>query len=482
VRGAGGSPSVAPISGGGIAYKFSVLGARGPKDVESKYKDAFGKLELLSVCDASLIDVEEKCEGIGDMNNALSRSGDGRIRNYLNCCASVAVLAALVAAPAVAQDEPATEMATSRGADVIIVTARKREQSLQQVPASLQALTGDMLIDLGADDFIDYARTIPSLSFVGRGPGLNKIVVRGISGNAGVGTTAIYINDIPITTDFLTPDLKLFDVERVEVLRGPQGTLYGEGSMGGTIKIITASPNASDFEAKFDGTYSTTNGGGSNYAANVMVNLPIVDDRFAIRAVGYYRDEDGWIDNVALGQSDVNDERTIGGRISARLEATSRFIITGTLMYQDTETGGEQIARPALGDLQQTRLVEERLDDEFLQSNITFEYDLGWAELVSSTSFFEREQPFNRELPDIAALLSLPIAEVTFGYENEVFAQEIRLTSPDNQRARWLIGAFYKKREDRQLNFVTAAPIGEVFRSDATTEIEIGRASCRERV
>jgi len=141
-------------------------------------------------------------------------------------------------------------------------------------------------------------------------------------------------------------------------------------------------------------------------------------------------------------------------------------------MYQDTETGGEQIARPALGDLQQTRLVEERLDDEFLQSNITFEYDLGWAELVSSTSFFEREQPFNRELPDIAALLSLPIAEVTFGYENEVFAQEIRLTSPDNQRARWLIGAFYKKREDRQLNFVTAAPIGEVFRSDATTEIE----------
>ncbi len=337
----------------------------------------------------------------------------------------------------------------------IIVTAQKRVERLQDVPLSITAIPTDQIEKMGASTFTDYARTVPGLSFIDRGPGRTSITIRGITTGADQGKQAlvgVYFDDMPVSAPSFQPDLNLFDIERVEVLRGPQGTLYGAGSMGGAIKLVPQKPNMTEVAGKAEGTLSSTRHGGENYRISGMINAPLVEGKVAARLVGYYRNESGYINNATLGKKDVNDEETYGGRAMIRVVPSDDLTITGTVLFQNTDVGGTQEANLLLGPLTQDRRISETREDEFQQYNLTIDYDFGWANLVSSSTYFTRDF---RESRDISAFLggvstvwqvnTLPI---------DTFSQEVRLASNGEGPFKWLVGAFYTHQKDKLLQDV----------------------------
>lgn len=344
----------------------------------------------------------------------------------------------------------------------IIVTARKREELIQDIPWSIRALSERELEQLGADDFLDYARTVAGLSFISFGPGFTKIVIRGVSEGRSTrnqATTGIYIDETPVTRNGINPDLRLFDVQRVEVLRGPQGTLYGSASMGGTIKVVTNKPDAGAFASKIDASYSGTRHGDGNAKVNAMVNIPVIDGKVAFRAVGYYRDTGGFIDSPDLGLNNVNDEEIWGARLAARFDVNEALTVTVSFMIQNSNIGpppeddlnfdpvsGEFVDIP---DLKQSRLVENVQDDDQQIYNLTINYDFGWAELVSSTSYFKRSF---FQMQDISDAFGVPLT-IDSDDPNKDFIQETRLASTGDSRFAWLAGVFYS---DRNKNGSTA--------------------------
>lgn len=237
-----------------------------------------------------------------------------------------------------AAEDSAKSAKDSGALDEVIVTAQLRKERAQDVPLSITAYDTAALESMGADSFVDYARSVPSLSFANRGANRSEIIIRGISPITGEAAVGLYLDGVGQSNQFNNPDFRLFDVERVEILRGPQGTLYGEGSLGGTIKILTNKPNFDGFEAKVEGTGSNTDGGKFNSAFSGLVNLP-AGDHAAFRVSGFYRNEDGWIDNVADGEKNVNDLQSYGGRIAARFKPTDALDLQAIVNYQKDDVG-----------------------------------------------------------------------------------------------------------------------------------------------
>lgn len=203
----------------------------------------------------------------------------------------------------------------------VVVTANKRSQRLQDTPLALTALTAHTLSDMGAENFEDYARSIPGVSFVDNGPSHKKIVIRGISTDIAPesnAATALYFDDVPLTSSGGNPEVALVDMQRVEVLRGPQGTLYGDAAMGGTVRLIAAKPDMAQLLLRGETSVSATDHGGANWGLRGVVNLPVAEHQLAIRLVGYSRRNAGFIRNETLGTDDVNDETTSGGRFATR--------------------------------------------------------------------------------------------------------------------------------------------------------------------
>src|SRR5262245_27590223 len=221
----------------------------------------------------------------------------------------------------------------------IVVTAQYRREPLQDVPLSITALDSSMIEAQGIDEFVDYARAVPGLSFASRGANRSEIVIRGISPVTGESAVGLYLDGVGVSNSFNNPDFRLFDIERIEVLRGPQGTLYGEGSLGGTIKILTNKPNVDAFESKFEVSGSDTQEGGFNTSVNALVNVPFADSRAAVRLSGLYRDESGWIDNAANGDDDINDVQSSGGRVALRFKPNDDLDLQAIVNYQKDEVG-----------------------------------------------------------------------------------------------------------------------------------------------
>ena len=361
----------------------------------------------------------------------------------------------------------------------ILVTATKRTASVQDVPLALQVLTTETLEDMGADNIDDYFRTISSLSVVDRGPGFKKYAIRGTSTGViseSAATVGVYIDEMPISLSGEQPDIKLFDVARVEVLKGPQGTLYGEGSMGGTIKTITNKPNLQDFSGKISASYSDTTDGDDNTKLNAMLNIPLVEDKFAVRLVAYNRDMSGFIDRIAqpdgitldpnwaLGlppgffpvyntgpvaaKDNINDEETNGGRISALWQVNEKFSISANHLRQSMDVGAFSYENAGAGEYNSSFAVEENLSDDIDLSNITFEYSFEAFDLLASSSWFNRDKHDEQNTSLFTEQIFWP-GVITAGaatlndFEMESFSQEIRLTSTHEGAFQWLVGAFY---------------------------------------
>lgn len=359
------------------------------------------------------------------------------------------------------------------GLEEVVVTAQKREERLQEVPLSISAYNTKQLERMGVEEFADYARMVPGLAFTNGGPGVQEFYIRGISSTAGNPTTQFYIDEAPQSasnagaSQIRGADPRVFDMERLEVLRGPQGTLYGSSSMGGTIRVITNRPRADRFESKVESTVSTTAGGGESLAFNGMLNLPLVEDRFALRLVGMFRNEGGFIDrDPRLGAGspqlpdplggefsskyeDQDEEEMRGGRITAKYDVTDALAVTAAVFWQDVNLKNQHtIDADRRGRLERGGLLDEPRRDEFTQSSLTINYDLGFAELVSATSYLDRYVAERTDFSYLAARLG---ATTTAANERtnpfDVLTQEVRLSSRGDSWFNYTFGAFYLKQD-----------------------------------
>ncbi|QIB65188.1 TonB-dependent receptor [Kineobactrum salinum] len=307
-------------------------------------------------------------------------------------CGALGLMAALSPAAAVA----ATQL------EEVVVTALRRGTSLQDTPISISALGGDTLARIGADDFEDYVGKVPGLNLLDNGPGSRRLVIRGVQG-AGEAQVGLYYDEVPVTgapgsasdAGQRQPDIKMVDIERVEVLRGPQGTLYGSGTMGGTLRVITNKPDTTAFSARIGSDLSHTEKGGMNTKVTGMVNVPLIENKLALRVVAYDHDLEGYIDNVAYNKDDINDEKTSGGRVSMRWMPTDNFTLTGMYIYQDTETGGGFFYQQDVGDLKTATPARNPFEDEVNIANITGELVFDWGNWMFSYSDYERDVVFN---------------------------------------------------------------------------------------
>lgn len=349
----------------------------------------------------------------------------------------------------------------------VIVTATRRNERLQDVALSISALGEAQLAAMGADGFLGFYRTVPGLSFNQDDPGRGQFIIRGINSGAdgdNQAPVAVYIDEFPSDDSRggrSLIDLNLFDVQRVEVLRGPQGTLFGSGALGGAIRVITNKPDPAGFAAATDADVSTLAGGENSYAVKGMLNVPLVDDKLAVRAVGYYRDDGGYVDNLATGRKDVNSAVSQGGRVAAKLFATDDLALTATIVHQQADVG-ESGALDTLIDGRRVRSNRQpsSFDSKLTTYNLVVDYDFGAAHLMSSTTFGHKETDLRQGAEE--GLLGLPLYSRGPDISDNV-AQELRLTSALEGRASWVAGAFFFKRKRDVVTQFFAPGAGELF-------------------
>lgn len=394
------------------------------------------------------------------------------------------------------------------GREEIIVTATKRDTTLQEVPMSISAVSGAALEKNGIADFQSLAASVPSLSFRSAGPGRQKLTLRGLSSSAGVApTVSFYIDDMPVSSissaatsasqqSVLDPNL--YDLDHVEILRGPQGTLYGSSSMGGTVRLITKQPDVSEFQGKFLIDASTTRHGGENFALNGAVNIPVVKDIVALRLVGTYSKNDGYIDKLvgdfpvqtfltqpgdAQGNPvppvvpreatgpvqrirDVDSDETLALRGAFRIQSSDgRFFVQPYIFYQKIKQHGASSLDSVPGGLDQRRRynVSEPYRDRFTLASGTIGYDFNWAQLTSASSYIDRKTTGTEDVSDAITYLLGADVGAPWISPNATrlrdFTQEIRLTSADDKPLTWLIGYYYKHAKSAG-SYRVDAPVG----------------------
>lgn len=360
----------------------------------------------------------------------------------------------------------------------IIVTAQRREQTLIEVPQSISVIGGETLERQTARSFLDYAQLVPGLNITQDNPGESRLILRGVNTGSVGSTVATYVDDAPFGASgslsngaILAGDFDTFDVARIEVLRGPQGTLYGSNSLGGVLKFITATPNTERFELRAQAGVEDTRNGELSYSGNAAVNVPL-GDTLAFRASGFYRDNGGYIDAPARGGRNVNGNLSYGGRASLLFEPSDNLSIRLFALLQNIEgdspstfQADPRSLRPVnpltgarVDKANRTRFerIPEFNELDYRLYSGTIDYDFGFATVTSITSYSEQTR---NELGDISTtgtrgLANLiyappPASQTSIGlaFENDVevekITQEVRLQSPDSDRFEWLIGGYY---------------------------------------
>ncbi|MFN3463703.1 MAG: TonB-dependent receptor [Terricaulis sp.] len=398
-----------------------------------------------------------------------------RRRKWAYAVSAIAI--ALMATPVSAQD------ATVQEDEEIVVTATHRASTIQEVPFSVNAQTEEDIQRTGATNLEDLSRNVAGMSVQNLGPGQSQVALRGVSAGQIVRDqpgvkeqVGVYLDDSVISLSLFTPDLDLYDLNRVETLRGPQGTLFGSGNVGGTVRYITNQPDLDVFEGSLEAQVNMIDDGGEGGHLRGMVNVPLVPGVLAMRAVGYHTEYGGFIDALREGggiTEDVNDGQRSGLRLAFAMQPTPNLSITPRFLYQHTEVNGfnrqevfNLFANPYTDDTvpggrtpvtfderQQFLLLDEEFSDEMFLADLNVNYDFGNVQLTSVTSYINRSILASRDasaltgsvsvdlgFPDAAVLLPSNLRDTT---DLEQFSQEVRLASDYESRLQWLIGAFY---------------------------------------
>lgn len=396
------------------------------------------------------------------------------------------LLATVVACPSVATAQTASDDADAAQADSnsIIVTAQRFEQRLQDVPLSITAVSDEELNARNVSSLSDMQYAVPGLSSFEYGPGQQYVQIRGVSNAFGSPTVGIYLDEMPVTLDVQGgSDLRLLDLERVEVLRGPQATLYGEGSMGGTIRYITAKPDLYEVTGFIEGDYGFTKDGEDSYRATGVVSVPLVTDKLGVRLVASQERIGGYIDNLVTGASDINrtDVLTLRGTILAR--PTDRFTLTFIGLHSEVDQDNQDF-----GVNRKTSTVAPSPNNQnydLLQG--IAEYDFDAATLTATAGYLDKKSfaqydvspfyvpfltapaPFGLELP-VGFITEVPL----LGYsEYEIFNSEIRLASDPGKALRWLVGTSYRHIDASADTFTETAPNTlpfDILASDSTRD------------
>lgn len=343
---------------------------------------------------------------------------------------AAAVTAALYpGAYAIAQEPDTADR--SAVLDEIVVTARKRSESAQDIPAAVQAISQESLAAMGAKGLEDYARFLPSINVVNYGASSSTVVFRGAitgAGYLGQSTSSVYLDEISVTQTGSQPNIRAVDIARVEALSGPQGTLYGSDAQAGTLRIITNQPLLDTFEAVFDGEVLAGGDSDASYRGSLVFNLPLVEDRLALRIVGFKDHDGGFIDNVfghtadsygadgtniapaqwgtldnsAVVEERWNDADVYGGRMHLLWQVNDNWATTLSYHHQTTDSGANNYYDPFVGDLQVVRFHDEWREEKFDMSSLKVEGDLGFAQLVAAVSYYERETKYLQDVTTYA--------------------------------------------------------------------------------
>lgn len=343
--------------------------------------------------------------------------------------------------------------AGSSALEEIVVTATRRSESIQDVPMSISAVSQADLEKAGATRVEDVVHMVPGLAYTENSVGQAVLAIRGIQTSALTGNVQqpveVYYDDVPIldlTIPWTVPALQLFDVNRVEVLRGPQGTLFGAGSLSGALRVITNKPDLSEFHAAFEGTATTTDGGGVGGAANVMVNVPLIRDQLAMRGVYYYDYTGGWIDNPSLDERRTNHAKVSGGRIETEWKPADNFELVATAAQEVTSPhDSNYVPYGSNGDIADNRVRNYNTDNLKL-FNLAGTYSMPWATLTSSTSYLDRTATSSLDFSGTASVITglTTIAPLIDAFHTNDLLQEVRLASSQDHPFKWLVGGFFE--------------------------------------
>jgi outer membrane receptor protein involved in Fe transport len=386
--------------------------------------------------------------------------------------ASVAIVAiGLAGSPALAQSAPdpgnpaeaktVEDISPSAedGTDpAIVVTATRREERLQDVPLSVTAFQQEAMSEKGQVGYEDLARETPGVVVNKPTANFNNFTARGIATN-GYGANlasnvAIYIDELPISANGNSTilDPTLFDVERVEFLRGPQGTLFGANSLAGAMRIITKAPDPDQFEAAGLVDFGLTGDDSFRQRYNGMVNIPLIEGKLAFRGVGFYRNEEGWVDNIGTGVKNANTLKSYGGRASLLATPVDGLSIRATFIHENSKPEDSGLINPLRGDYVRLSDRPDRFWAKLTSANLTVNADLNFADLTSSSTYATFDQLFVVDLAGTFAQ-AFPFALDAFAYD-DVFVQEARLASKSGGNFDWLLGGFfYDKRRDVDYNY-----------------------------
>jgi iron complex outermembrane recepter protein len=440
----------------------------------------------------------------------------------LNLTISLALLA-LGAARLTAAAEPADIQPTDNAVgetqvNEVIVTARKRgEEKLQDIPTAISAIGSAQLEKMGVKDFTDFAYEVPGLTFNDQGAGEKRYIVRGVY-SPGQEQVAVYYDEVPAPgiqsstgdSGSQTPDLKLVDMERIEVLKGPQGTTFGANSQTGVVRFITKKPDLTDVSGQVDANAQYMQHGDPGAGANAAFNLPLIQNVLGVRLTGYYDHTGGYIDNVRLGTTDINWSRTEGGRALIRYQPVDGTTIDGMLWLQNRDIGGANNYYPYdsfhvrgnnpndngyydsvpnfayfnTGTFNTADYVQTPLPDKQQIYSLTLTQDVNFATLTATGSLYKRNFGFFRD--NTWAVISLGLGPASLQGTPACFksaaapnaatcirgdlfpeltnqtqditqkAGEIRLNSSGDGPLQWLAGFFYR---DRDSNFQSVSPV-----------------------
>jgi iron complex outermembrane receptor protein len=374
--------------------------------------------------------------------------------------------------------------------DVVIVTATRRDSTIQRAPVAVTALSGSALAELGARGLEDYLRLVPGVTLNSGAGNNSNIAIRGLStetSNANLQpTVALYINDLP-TVDPQTPigfsDLPSFDVNRVEVLRGPQGTLFGSGSLGGAIRVITNRPLYGANSSVIELRGATTDGGEGSGGVSAMGNFAI-GDKAALRGVVDINRQGGIIDNPTRKLKDIDRIESQNARVAFGWKASNDLEIVATLLYLNSEPADNTLANDNTPQVLTTTinkpyetnsLTAEFVDTKIWIASVDVNWDVGFADLFSTTAFSRKDINRSRDFSELDSPLSsaftgtpLPSEELT-EISSDTWSQELRLSSKGDGNFSWLAGLFYINRLGKNA-IIEGAPgyIGSGFERPGT--------------
>ncbi|MDB6159950.1 MAG: tonB dependent receptor family protein [Gammaproteobacteria bacterium] len=424
------------------------------------------------------------------------------------------LLAALTCVGGAARaDTPASPSDDRSTLAEVVVTANKREENTKDVPVSIGVVDGEEITALHIENLEDVSRIVPGVSFAAHnngpnGPGQDNITIRGVSSTVGNPTVGIYIDEVPIIT--ITgyqgdAEPRLIDIDRIEVLRGPQGTLYGASSEGGTIRFITKNPDSKEYSGWFRQEVSYTRHGGFNFDDRAVLNIPVVEDVFALRVSAEYGRNSGYIDRYALAgsiaagtatagprlQRGVNSDESLAVNVKGLLTLSDDFTVTPAILYQRTVADDASTFMPAIGLYNEFNQVRGDDRDTLIVPSLTVKKGLAFADLTSVTGYVDRRvlrhadgtaynsaaiagffldtvgaPPYSLHQAENDNILGNIASPVTFNDHFNTWTQEFRLSSPAGQsRIKWVAGAFVADQQWSHLDYETAPGFGAAFQN-----------------